>query len=164
MQDRSAIPIDAVGDEGGARRARLVMDLNRDLAGLLDLAAGYKQAHWNVVGPSFAALHELFDNLAAETSAHADHVAERAVALGGMAQGTVQAATERSVLPPFPPEARRERDVLDALVARARKMAHELHAAADDSADDLATQDIHLGALRAIEKQRWMLEAHILES
>jgi DNA-binding ferritin-like protein len=43
-------------------------------------------------------------------------------------------------------------------------MAHELQAAADDSADDLATQDIHLSALRAIEKQRWMLEAHTLES
>jgi starvation-inducible DNA-binding protein len=164
MQVRPGIPADGLSEEGGTRRARLVIDLNRDLAGLLDLAAGYKQAHWNVVGPSFAALHALFDDMAAETTAHADHVAERAVTLGGMAQGTVQAATERSVLPPFPPEARRERDVLDVLVARARKMAHELQAAADDSADDLATQDIHLSALRAIEKQRWMLEAHTLES
>lgn len=163
MQERSAIPVSGVDEEAGTRRTRLVVDLNRDLAGLLDLAAAYKQAHWNVVGPSFAALHALFDELAAETNVHADHVAERAVTLGGIAEGTLQAVVERTVLPPFPSKSRRERDVLDALIARAAKMADELRAAADDSADDLATQDIHLGALRTIETQRWMLEAHILE-
>lgn len=163
MQERTATRVGG-NEEVAARRARLVVDLNRDLAGLLDMVAAYKQAHWNAVGPSFAALHALFDELAEETTVHADHVAERAVALGGIAEGTLQDAAQRSVLPPFPTAARRERDVLVALIARAQRMADELRTAADNSGDDLATQDIHLGALREIEKQRWMLEAHILEA
>jgi starvation-inducible DNA-binding protein len=162
MQTASPLRVTDANEKFDARRQRLVVDLNRDLAGLLDLVAAYKQAHWNVVGPRFAGLHALFDQLAAETRVHADQVAERAVALGGIAQGTLQDAAQRSVLPQFPSTARREREVLDALISRAEKMADELRIAADHSADDLATQDIHIDALRTVEKQRWMLEAHIL--
>jgi hypothetical protein len=39
----------------------LASRLNRDLATLTDLAAAYKQAHWNVLGPGFAELHRLFN-------------------------------------------------------------------------------------------------------
>ncbi len=35
--------------------------LNQQLADGLDLALQAKQAHWNVKGPNFIALHELFD-------------------------------------------------------------------------------------------------------
>ncbi|MGH2384635.1 MAG: DNA starvation/stationary phase protection protein Dps [Candidatus Limnocylindria bacterium] len=163
MEQATAMRRMGIDEEEPARRPRLVADLNRDLAGLLDLAAGYKQAHWNVIGPSFAALHALFDSLAAETAHHADLVADRALALGGMAEGTLQLATERSVLPLFPAHARGERIVLEALEGRAARMADELRAAAAGSADDLATQDVHLEILRAIEMQRWMLRAHLLE-
>jgi starvation-inducible DNA-binding protein len=58
----------------------LAHHLNRDLATLADLAAAYKQAHWNVLGPGFAELHRLFDQFADETRAYLDLVAERAVA------------------------------------------------------------------------------------
>lgn len=160
---QSAIKVGG-GEGGTATRTRLVVDLNRDLAGILDLAAAYKQAHWNIVGPSFAGLHALFDEFAAQMDTHADYVAERAATLGGLAEGTLQAAVERSVLPPFPMTARGEREVLDALIARVDKMADELRVTVQQSEDDLATQDIHLGALRTIETQRWMLQAHIAEA
>jgi Ferritin-like domain len=57
--------------------------LNQQLADALDLALQAKQAHWNVKGPSFIALHELFDSVVEEIVEHADDLAERAVELGG---------------------------------------------------------------------------------
>src|SRR4051812_13903405 len=59
------------------QRARLVVGLNASLAGLTDLAAAYKQAHWNVVGSDFSQLHELFDQFSDQTRAYMDVIAER---------------------------------------------------------------------------------------
>src|SRR5712692_9327457 len=64
-------------------RAGAVELLNQQLADTLDLALQAKQAHWNVKGPSFIALHELFDEVVEELFEHADDLAERAVVLGG---------------------------------------------------------------------------------
>ena len=40
--------------------------LNQHLADVLDLGLQAKQAHWNVKGPHFIGLHELFDKVAEE--------------------------------------------------------------------------------------------------
>src|SRR3954471_16617914 len=85
-------------------RSALVVGLNQQLASLSDLAAAYKQAHWNVVGTDFSQLHALFDQFADQAREYVDTVAERAVALGGTARGTIQAAAEQSALPAFPVE------------------------------------------------------------
>src|SRR5438477_6165845 len=75
--------------------------LNASLVELIDLQLQAKQAHWNVKGPSFIALHELFDQVAEAVEKAVDTVAERAVALGGVATGTVELVDERSELPPY---------------------------------------------------------------
>src|SRR3954451_11298182 len=98
------------------RRAQLVASLNQNLASLSDLAAAYKQAHWNVVGTDFSQLHALFDQFADQAREYVDTVAERAVALGGTARGTIQAAAEQSALPAFPLDERCEGHLLEALV------------------------------------------------
>jgi starvation-inducible DNA-binding protein len=72
-----------------SRKARLVTGLNHNLASLTDLAAAYKQAHWNVVGIDFSQLHELFDQFAEQTREYMDAIAERAVTIGGVARGTI---------------------------------------------------------------------------
>jgi len=61
-----------------------------------------KQAHWNVRGPTFIAVHELFDKVAEEAESYSDLLAERAAGLGAVAEGTVQVAAERSFLVPCP--------------------------------------------------------------
>src|SRR5271157_4689292 len=76
--------------------------LNRDLAAAIDLHGQLKQAHWNVRGPTFIAVHELFDKVAEEAESYSDLLAERAAGLGAVAEGTVQVATERSFLVPYP--------------------------------------------------------------
>jgi starvation-inducible DNA-binding protein len=144
-----------------ARQSHLVVELNRNLAGLTDLAAAYKQAHWNVIGIDFAQLHELFDQFAAQTREYMDLIAERAVTIGGAARGTIQAAVEGSVLPPFPVEDRDELRLLTELVSRVVALTAELRQAMDASADEAATQDVYVEVVRGIEKQRWMLQAHL---
>jgi starvation-inducible DNA-binding protein len=147
---------------GPEARSGLVVGLNRQLASLSDLATAYKQAHWNVVGADFSQLHELFDQFADQAREYVDLVAERAVTLGGTARGTIQAAVEHSALPPFPLEERDEIHLLRELVGRIDVVDQDLRAAMDTSADDLATQDVYIEVVRGIEKQRWMLQAHLV--
>src|SRR5258707_10835858 len=83
-------------------RARLEKLLNQRLADALDLESASKQAHWNVKGPHFIALHELFDKLHDNIEEHVDSLAERITAIGGTALGTVGAAARGSSLAPYP--------------------------------------------------------------
>ena len=85
------------------KRASLCQLLNERLADLIDLQLQAKQAHWNVKGPTFIALHELFDSVAEETEEFVDTVAERVVALGGIAEGTISMIGQRTKLPSYPP-------------------------------------------------------------
>src|SRR5262245_13045747 len=72
------------------RRSELVTLMNQRLADLVDLQMQLKQAHWNVKGPNFIGLHELFDKITEEVEDYVDMVAERIVQLGGIALGTVR--------------------------------------------------------------------------
>jgi hypothetical protein len=72
--------------------------LNDRLADAIDLQSQVKQAHWNVKGPNFIALHELFDKISDAVLGHIDEIAERVTTLGGTAEGTVAVAAKRSKL------------------------------------------------------------------
>lgn len=145
-------------------RDRLIEQLNKTLAALTDLAAAYKQAHWNVVGPDFAQLHALFDEFTDQARAYMDLVAERAVTLGGVAHGRIQDAVEHTTLAPFPRDERDEMRLLEALAERVDRLVADLREGIRLSDDELVTQDIYLEIARGIEKQRWMLLAHLQRS
>ncbi len=83
-------------------RRKAIDLLNQQLADVLDLGLQAKQAHWNVKGPHFIALHELFDKVAEELEEFTDDIAERAVELGGVALGTIQIVSKESRLDPYP--------------------------------------------------------------
>src|SRR6058998_566938 len=76
--------------------------LNQQLADVLDLGLQAKQAHWNVKGPHFIGLHELFDKIDEAVEAYVDLIAERIVQLGGIAEGTARIAAGRSRLEEYP--------------------------------------------------------------
>jgi starvation-inducible DNA-binding protein len=142
-------------------RAGLIVGLNASLANLTDLAAAYKQAHWNVAGSDFSQLHELFDKLSDQTREYMDVIAERAVTLGGVARGTIQAAVEGSALPSFPLEERCQMHLLEELVGRIDILTGELRQQMNETSSELATQDVYIEVVRGMEKQRWMLQAHL---
>src|SRR5208282_2097929 len=86
------------------RRAELNTLMNQRLADAIDLQMQMKQAHWNVKGPHFIGLHELFDKIAEESEDYVDMIAERIVQLGGIAEGTVRISAGRSRLDEYPLE------------------------------------------------------------
>src|SRR5215831_19653489 len=82
-------------------RVKAIQLLNERLADAIDLQTQTKQAHWNVKGPNFIALHELFDKVSEDVEDYVDDLAERAVQLGGVAEGTARMVAKRSSLPEY---------------------------------------------------------------
>src|SRR6266571_862126 len=140
---------------------RLVRGLNLNLANMTSLATAYKQAHWNLQGPGFAQLHELFDRFADQTREYADLVAERTVQLHGTSHGTIEGAVKETTLPAFPLDEHREDLLVTALVERANTAIVEIRRGMDGSEDDLPTQDVYIEIARGLEKQEWMLRSHL---
>ncbi len=137
--------------------------LNQQLADTADLYSQIKQAHWNVKGKDFIALHELFDDLAERMLAFVDEIAERATALGGTAMGTARMAAANSKLPEYPADAIDGTDHLTALVDRYGKYAASTRAAIDtaDEHQDMTTADLFTEISRTVDKDLWFLEAHL---
>jgi starvation-inducible DNA-binding protein len=150
--------------ESNARKASIAL-LNARLADAIDLALLTKQAHWNVKGPQFIAIHEMLDEFRTEIDGHVDTIAERAVQLGGMAEGTSQVVAKATPLKPYPTDISRTRDHLEALIERYAQAANLARAAIDDSAEagDADTADIFTGYSRSLDKLLWFLEAHTQE-
>jgi starvation-inducible DNA-binding protein len=144
-------------------RQKLVTLLNDRLADLLDLQSHAKQAHWNVKGPNFVGLHELFDSVASAAGAAADDVAERAVALGGTAIGTINAVSKHSHLQSYPLDLIQGIAHVNALATSVATTGKLVRTAIDDSAKlgDADTSDLFTGMSRELDKLLWMLEAHI---
>ena len=144
-------------------RAHLIELLNARLADATDLGLGAKQAHWNVKGPSFYALHELFDKLAADVREYADEIAERAVQLGGQAAGTLQQVAKTTVLSPYPCDLTEGLGHVDALALRVAALAQRTRLAIDRASElrDSVTADLFTEISAGLDKYLWMLEAHL---
>lgn len=160
MARPKTVPLPAE-DLSKARRDEVVATLNANLNTLQDLAAAAKQAHWNVRGPNFYGLHELFDTITSEVREYADEVAERLVTLGGTAHGTTQDVASGSALKPFPSNERRWLNLVKELHARMLAAAEQARDGADDAEDEPATQDLYIEVIRGLEKRAWMVEAHL---
>jgi starvation-inducible DNA-binding protein len=145
------------------RREKLITLLNQHLADTFDLFSQTKQAHWNVKGPQFFSLHELFDKLAEELEGYVDMIAERATALGGLAHGTVRMAAEASRLTEYPLDAPGSLQHLEALAVRFAALAATTRSAIDAANDhgDADTADLFTEVSRALDKGLWFLEAHL---
>jgi starvation-inducible DNA-binding protein len=150
-------------DLAAKSRTRMIELLNARLADAIDLQRQAKQAHWNVKGPGFIALHELFDRLAGEVDGYVDEMAERITAMGGVAEGTVQAVAGRSKLAAFPLDIAEGRAHLDALAAAYARFAKSARKAIDEAAKagDAGTSDLFTGISRGVDKGLWLLEAHL---
>jgi starvation-inducible DNA-binding protein len=158
----SSAPYQTENDLPPNTRAEVIGIVNQRLADIIDLQTQMKQAHWNVKGPHFIGLHELFDKIAEEVESYVDLIAERIVQLGGIAQGTVRVAASRSRLEEYPLDIADGAAHVEAVARALSTFGREARMTIEevDRLDDLDTADIFTEVSRGIDKWLWFVEAH----
>jgi starvation-inducible DNA-binding protein len=145
-----------------ASRREAIGLLNQRLADCIDLQTQCKQAHWNVKGPTFIALHKLFDEINEDVEAYVDLLAERVVQFGGIAEGTVGVVAERSTLVDYPlalsTGAEHVAALSDALAMFGRTV--RVGIAEMNELEDAGSADILTEISRGVDKWLWFVEAH----
>ena len=133
------------------------------LATTTDLLAQLKQAHWNVKGNTFYPLHLLFDEVAKELFESVDEVAERIMALGGTAYGTIQDAAKGTILKPYPNNIFTPDEHCQALTDRLGVYCKHLadNITKTEDLGDMGTSDLYIELVRLYEKRMWFIEAHL---
>ncbi len=143
-------------------RTEVITLINLRLASAIDLQLQMKQAHWNVKGPSFIGLHELFDNIAEAVDSYVDMIAERIVQLGGIAEGTVRVAAARSRLDEYPLTLAEGMAHVNAVATALSTFGQQARTTIGeaDELNDAGTADLFTEISRAIDKWLWFVEAH----
>ena len=156
-------PINIGIDE--ADRADIAKGLSALLADTYTLYLTTHNFHWNVTGPMFNTLHQMFMTQYTELWNAVDPIAERIRALGHFAPGSYQQFAQLSSVPDVPVEPPKALDMVRLLVAgheavarTARGLYPRVEKASDEPTSDLLTQrlDIH-------EKTAWMLRSMLEE-
>ena len=135
--------------------------LQQTLVELIELSLQAKQAHWNVVGPTFKPIHEFLDEMTDQYRGWYDDVAERLAAIGVAPDGRSATVVAARTFEPLPAGSLDGSKLMALFDERATAIALHLRERAGQVGDaDLATQDLLIEILRGVEKQRWMLRAH----
>jgi starvation-inducible DNA-binding protein len=150
-------------DLSEAIRVQVIELLNARLADAVDLQTQTKQAHWNVKGPNFIALHELFDKVNEDVEDYVDEIAERVIQLGGVAEGTARMAAKRSSLSEYPAKAVDGHSHVEALSSALAAFGKGARRGIDqaDELGDADTADIFTEISRGTDKWLWFVEAHL---
>ena len=150
-------------DLSKTKRVQLIELCNACLADAIDLQMQCKHAHWNVKGPNFSALHQLFDQVNENVEDYIDLIAERAVQLGGIANSTAHVVTTWAHMPENDAQSASGLDyvqVLSGALALFGKIAREAIVKSNELGDAVSA-DIFTEISRGVEKWLWMVEAHL---
>jgi starvation-inducible DNA-binding protein len=145
-----------------ASRVEAIDLLNQRLADCIDLQTQCKQAHWNVKGPTFIALHKLFDEINEDVEEYVDLIAERVVQLGGIAEGTARIVAQRSALIDYPLAIASGDEHVAALSDALSEFGRTARLGIDEMNDleDADSADIFTEISRGVDKWLWFVEAH----
>jgi starvation-inducible DNA-binding protein len=144
-------------------KSAVIEILNARLADAIDLALITKQAHWNLKGPNFIAVHEMLDPMRAAIDLHVDVIAERIAQLDGIALGTSQVVSKATTLNAYPTDIRKVPDHLAALAERFAALANQVREDIDatDEAGDADAADILTAFSRELDKDLWFIKSHL---
>jgi starvation-inducible DNA-binding protein len=148
-------------------RAASVEALNQLLADSICLRDMYKKHHWQVSGPTFYALHLLFDKHAEKQTEIVDSLAERIQILGGIAIGMASdvAQTTRIEMPArgrekVPVQLSRLLEAHEHILIEARALVRTATEMGDDGTSDLITSEL----VRTNETQVWFVSEHLVDT
>ena len=143
-------------------RGQVVGLLNQRLAEAIDVQTQCKQAHWNVKGPSFIALHKLFDEINESVEEYVDLLAERVVQLGGIAEGTVGVVAQRTTLPGYPLTLSSGLEHVDALSDALAGFGRAVRIGIEEmnELEDAGSADVLTEISRGVDQWLWFVEAH----
>jgi starvation-inducible DNA-binding protein len=144
-------------------RVQMIETLNLSLADAIALQTQAKQAHWNVKGPHFIGLHKLFDDVSDAVLEYIDLIAERAVQLGGVAEGTAKMAVQRARLSPYPLDISTGKAHCEVLSSALAVFGKGVRGGIDaaDAAGDKDTSDMYTEVSRGTDQWLWFIEAHL---
>jgi starvation-inducible DNA-binding protein len=144
-------------------RIELVFMLNRSLASTNDLYIQLKQAHWNIKGATFIAVHKLLDEIAEHVENQVDIIAERITSLGGTALGTLQKTLENSNLRIYPIDIFKIEDHIMHLTHNIAILAEltRTNIKRAEMLEDMVTSDMYIGLTQVLDHNLWFLEAHL---
>lgn len=144
-------------------REYVIPKLNKLLKAALFLEDLYKRYHWQVTGPHFLPLHELFDEHMETLEHEIDELGERIRTLGGNPVWNPAEFSQQDILPE--PDESIDRDLA------VTREAFEMQATYADALRELATDfdkqgffaahDIMVEYLRQHEQQAWFLREFI---
>ncbi|GEP46495.1 DNA starvation/stationary phase protection protein [Microbacterium saccharophilum] len=159
MNETHTIPMSATDPEVAAGTAQFLTPV---VLGLQGLAVNGKQAHWNVRGSNFIAIHELLDTVVANAQGFADEAAERIVALGLPIDARVSTVAAKTKPTAVPAGFTQWQQIIAAVVGDMDAVIADVQAAIDGLDEiDLTSQDIVIGIKAGLEKDRWFLSAHL---
>lgn len=138
--------------------------LQKQLAGVFDLFSQTKQAHWNLKGPHFIALHNMLDELAGSMRDHSDALAERMVALGGYPLGHVVASAEATYLEAPSADLVIDMEWISFMITQYSKVSVELYKdIATVGEHDPASEDLLIGIVRDVDQFIYFLSSHVAQ-
>ncbi len=128
-----------------------------------DLALAARQAHWNVRGKQFLALHDLFGRISDELNRHTDVMAGRAAAIGGIPRCTAQSVVAATKLKPYPIFGFDGVDHVEELARRMAVLSAEIRQAilTIEGQRDPVTAHHLVDTGAAVDHLLWLLESQI---
>jgi starvation-inducible DNA-binding protein len=149
--------------EEGNTCSQLCILLNRLLADNINLKLQAKQAHWNIKGANFIALHQLFDGVSEEADKYTDMLAERIVQIGGIANGTLEDVYKNSKLDEYPSAMQHSEQYIKALTASLEVCVNDIQNSVDLAIEleDVISADLLTEVARGLDKQRWLVESNL---
>jgi starvation-inducible DNA-binding protein len=138
--------------------------LNQDLADAYVLLVKTKKYHWDVVGPQFRSLHELWEEHYEELTENIDELAERVRTLGGYPVGTMEGFLQIATLEEHTGEIPTATGMVAQLVADHEQIVRNLREHIDRCSDefhDQGTADFLTELMEEHEEMAWMLRSFI---
>ncbi|MBE9037836.1 Dps family protein [aff. Roholtiella sp. LEGE 12411] len=146
------------------QRQGVINLLNQDLADAYLLLVKTKKYHWDVVGPQFRSLHQLWEEHYEKLTLNIDALAERIRALGGYPVGSMEGFLKITTLKEHAGSVPTATGMVSNLVEDHEQVIRNLRDHVDKSGDqfhDQGTADFLTGLMEEHEEMAWMLRSFI---